>query len=58
MDKINNDIKTTVTGLLAVVSFFAGKYGFEFPDGVTEAISGILTAIAFYFTNKRDVGSA
>jgi uncharacterized membrane protein HdeD (DUF308 family) len=54
---MNNDIKTTVSGMVAslaaVVVLFFPKYS-ELITQIASGVAIIAGAIAFYFTNKPD----
>lgn len=53
MDMIN--LKTTVAGAIAGIAQLVKLFGFEIPDGVLDAVTGIATMVAFYFAKDKNV---
>ena len=51
---MTNDLKTTISGILGVAAWFAGKYGFDVPPFVSDSIAGVLLSIFAYYTNKGE----
>ena len=53
MDFVN--VKTTVAGTIAGIAQVVKIFGFEIPDGVLDAVTGIMTMVAFYYAKDKNV---
>ena len=53
MDFVN--VKTTVVGAIAGIAQLVKIFGFEIPNGVLDAVTGIMTMIAFYYAKDKNV---